>query len=209
MNASCVHRSNDRINSETNITVLLGQYRGNQLTQRGQDLGYHAQSQDSGCQRGQVVTRCSDVQQECCTAPSTQGLYGRIRETCLGSCSCSPYPKTVTCVQQWVHPNGIECTSQFSYEPLLQQGVLLLEEEEQAGHLALHCHVRHCCCDWAPLVVCLAHEDIDPFPELIAFRHPEIYSQDLQCPSVVNCDVAPQQTTSLLCLRFQRWKELA
>ena len=61
--------------SETNITVLLGQYRGNQLTRRGQDLGYHAQSLDSGCQRGQVVTRCSDVQQECCTGPSTQGLY--------------------------------------------------------------------------------------------------------------------------------------
>ena len=184
--------------------MLLGQYRGNQLTRRGQDLGYHAQSQDSGCQRGQVVTWCSDVQQECCTAPSTQGLYGRIWETCLRSCSCSPYPKTMT---QWVHPNGIECTSQFSYEPLLQQGVLLLEKEERAGCLAPHCHVRHCCCDWPPLVVCLAHKNIDPFPKLIAIRHPD--SQHLQRPSIVKCDVAPQQMTSLLCLRFRRWKELA
>ena len=75
--------------------------------------------------------------------------------------------------------------------------------------LAPHCHVRHCCCDWAPLVVCLAHKDIDPFPDLIAFRHPEMYSQHLRRPSVVNCDVAPQQMTSLLCLRFRRWKELA
>ena len=39
----------------------------------------------------------------------------------------------MNCVQQWVHPNGIECISQFGYEPLLQQGVLLLEEEEWAA----------------------------------------------------------------------------
>ena len=50
----------------------------------------------------------------------------------------------MNCVQQWVHPNGIECISQFSYEPLLQQEVLLLEEEEWAAvlpHIAMYATV--------------------------------------------------------------------